>query len=507
MTQITEGHAGQISKPSLRVDVAALALGVLLISTAILKFTLYARQPLGLDETFTAMIAGQPNVGALLHQCQLDVYAPLSYIVSWAWAQLSGLSNAALRFPSAAFACLAPLVALAPSRLFPRPIRMTWAALLACWLPGFLFAEVARCYTLLLLLGTANAVAFVGLLRAPNLLRAVTWTAISSLFILDHYFAAILVACQGVTYLAVHKKAAVSTWPAALAFVPTFVSILLKAPLLISYSRPGVSWMPLLRLRDLPEMADYLTGTTVVLYAILAWAGIGIVLNWRAWRDRPGSPGGDAARAIFLAAVVAVAATGFCLGLGFLKALLIPRYLTSFVPGLMLALALLAQHFRRGWNFAPAALLIVPVGLVIAAFVYQPPRGSLPTLAFEGAAQTLAENKIKRLVFFWDNPLAQTVVSQQFEQVGGFFFMRAGHPIPVDVPTWTKGVDPNPLLLSHLRLQDTAMIWIYDLDRPGTLAIRHPPRLAALDPSLTCHDFAGGRLGVLACSHRRAAAS
>lgn len=486
-------------------DGALLVLGVLLLATTILKFTIYARQPLGLDETFTAMIAAQPTLRGLLHYCQLDVYAPLSYIVSWGFAKVWGLSDAALRFPSAFFACVAPLVALAPRHLIPRVIRLTWAALLCCWLPGFLFAEVARCYTLLLLLGTANAVAFVGLLRAPSLLRAVTWTLISSLFILDHYFAAILVACQGVAYLAIHKKAAVSTWPAALAFAPTFTSIALKAPLLLSYSRPGVSWMPLLRLRDLPEMADYLAGTTVVLYAVLAWAGIGIILNWRAWRDGSAKAEGGAARAILLTAVVALAATGFCLGLGFLKALMIPRYLTLFVPGLMLALALLAQEFRRGWKLAPAALLIVPVGLVIA-FAFQPPRGSLPTLAFEGAAQTLGENKIKRLVFFWDNPLAQTAISQQFDQVGGFFFARAGHPIPVDVPTWTKDADPNPLLLADVRSQETAIIWIYDLDRAGTLAIRHPPRLSALDPSLTCHDFAGGKLGVIACRHRRPAA-
>jgi hypothetical protein len=486
-----------------RFDDAALAVGILIVATTVLKFTLFAGQPLGLDETFTGAIAARRSVGDLFQSCQHDVYPPLSYIVSWAWAKVAGLSNAALRFPSAVFICVAPLLALAPRRLLPRTVRLTWAALLACWIPSFLFAETARCYALLVLFGTANAIAFVGLITAPNVKRATVWAVISSLFILDHYFAAILIACQGAAYIAVYRKAALLTWPAALAFAPTFASIVVKAPLLISYSRPGVSWLPVLQLTDLPQMAEFLVGAQVGAWAILAWVGFGVLVNWRAWRDGPVLQAGDPIHAIRLTTLLAVVATAICLGLGFLKAILILRYLTPFVPGLTLGLAFMAYRFSPIWSVAPGALLAVPVGLVLV-LLGRPPTATLPTLAFEAAAKSLRDEKVSRLVFFLDNSIAETAIDQQFAPVGGFFFARAGDPIAVDVPAWTRAADPNPLLLAQLRAPGSGLIWIYDLDRPDTLAIRHPPRLAALDPNLDCHNFADGRLGVVTCRHREA---
>jgi hypothetical protein len=505
MTSPAPSHEGSGAPPSRGLNALTLSVGALLVLTTILKFTVYANQPLGLDETFTGMIAAQPTFNRLLHQCQRDVYAPLSYIVSWGWARIAGVSDAALRFPSAVFACVAPVLALAPSRLIPRNVRLTWAALLACWIPGVLFAETARCYTLLLLLGCANAIAFVWLMRGPTGPKAVVWTTISALFILDHYFAAILIGCQGLAYLAVHRKLALLTWPAALAFLPPFASVALKAPLLVSYARPGVAWMPRLQLRDLPQLAYFLAGAEPVAYAILIWAAIGLILNWRGLSIRRVAVKNDPDGATLITAAIAVVATAICLGLGFLKALVIARYLTPFVPGLLLALALLAHRFTRAWPLASAALLTVPAGLILVLAVH-PPTAPLPTLAFEGAAQALSHDGVSHLVFFWDNPLAQTAISEQFAQVGGFFFGRSGHPVPVEAPRWTPGADPNTVLLADAASPGTAILWIYDLDRPGTLAIRHPPALTRLDGRFTCRDFAGGRLGVLACDRRPAGA-
>jgi hypothetical protein len=485
--------------------VALLGVWGLILATTILKFTLYSRQPLGLDETFTGMIASRPDLRDMLEQCQRDVYAPLSYMLSWAFAKVFGLSDGALRLPSVVFACAAPVLALAPGRLLPRVIRLAWAVLLACWLPSFLLAQTARCYALLLLLGTGNALAFVSLIRAPNLTRAAIWAGLSSLFILDHYFAAILVFCQGIAYLAVHRRVAVWTWPASLAFAPTFASILIKGPLLVSYARPGVSWMPRLRLNDLPQMANYLAGSTIVLYGILAWIGVGVVFNWRRWRLGLAARRGEPVDAGAVTAVVTLAAIGLCLALAFVKPILTPRYLTPFIPGVLLALAVAAQRFGRGWTLATASLLTVPVGVVLILAI-RPPTGDLPTLAFEPAASWLGEARISRLVFFWDNPLAQTAISQQFANVGGFFFAREGRPVPVQVPAWANDTDPNPILLSDLQADGTGMIWIYDKDRPGTLARRYPPKLATMDPRLVCRNFAQGQLGVLACYRRSAAA-
>lgn len=504
MTQIVGDQAGQISKPGLRIDVAALALGVLLCATTVLKFTLFARQPLGLDETFTGMIAGQPNVAALLHQCQIDVYAPLSYFVSWAWAQVSGVSNAALRFPSAAFACLAPLVALTPSRLMPRPVRMTWAALLACWYPGLVFGQIARCYTLVLLLGAINALAYVWLLRGPTLKRAMVWCVISSLFILDHYFATILVACQGFAFLAIHREKALRTWPAALAILPAFASIASKAALLTGYAKTGVSWITPLHLRDLGQMAQFLAGTTVVAGYVVAWLVVGLCLQWRPKEVGRAPLSDDPRGAILITALMALLATIICLGIGFWKPIMITRYLTPVVPGLMLGLALVAHRFSRSWNLAPAALVSGFAGLIFVLLFH--PLSGRSAFSIEDASSGLMLGKPRSLVFMWDNPLAQTTVGEQFAQVGGFFFKRAGYPVTVDAPRWSKGINPNLILLAHSKASGTAILWVYDVNVPGTLAIKYPPNLTRLDPTLRCRDYGGSGIGVIACDRRHAPA-
>jgi hypothetical protein len=500
MTQMVSDQTARVSKPGLRIDVAAVALGVLILATTVLKFTLYARQPLGLDETFTGMIAGQPDLRALLHQCQLDVYAPLSYLVSWAWAQVSGLSDAALRFPSAVFACLAPLVALAPSRLMPKSVRLTWAALLACWYPGLVFGQIARCYSLVLLIGAINSVTYVWLLRRPTLKRALVWCGVSSLFILDHYFAAILVGCQGVAYLAIHREKALRTWPAALVFAPAFASIALKAALLTGYARPGVSWMAPLHLADVRDMAQYLAGTTVAEGYVLIWLVVGLCFRWRTSEVGRAPASDDAQGAILITSLLALLATAICLAIGFWKPIVIARYLTAVVPGLMLGLALIAHRFGRSWTLAPAALVAGFAGLVFV-LLFSPIHGR-SAFSIEDASNGLMAHKPRALVFLWDNPLAQTDVGEQFSQVGGFFFKRAGHPINVDAPRWANGTNPNLILLAHARSPGTAILWVYDVSVPGTLAIRYPPNLTRLDPTLHCQDYGGSGIGVLACDRQ-----
>ena len=220
MADIAASDATAIAPGRLKVDASTLGLGVVLVVTTILKLTVFARQPLTIDEVWTGMIAGQGSLAGLIRECQRDVNGPLAYIIGWLWAHLSGLSNGALRAPSMVFACAAPLIALAPHRLANRSVRYAWATLLACWMPGLIFAEQARCYALVLLLATVNAVTYARLLSRPSVAMAFIWTSVSALFILSHYVAGLLVGCQGIAYLAIHRGKAFKTWPAALMFVP-----------------------------------------------------------------------------------------------------------------------------------------------------------------------------------------------------------------------------------------------------------------------------------------------
>src|SRR5688500_1150823 len=116
---------------------AAVALACAAIAaTTVLRFVIGKDQPLWLDETWTGAIAATAGWGDFWRQVYLDVNAPLYYLLMHLWQGVGGLSNESLRLPSAVFGALAPLL-IAFSRVegLSRPARLTWAALVATWIP------------------------------------------------------------------------------------------------------------------------------------------------------------------------------------------------------------------------------------------------------------------------------------------------------------------------------------------------------------------------------------
>jgi hypothetical protein len=469
------------------VDIGALALSILLLGTTVLNFTAYAGQPLGVDEVWTGMIAGQSSVFAMIHQCEIEVNGPLSYVIAWLWAHFGGLSNFGLRLPSTLFACATPLVALAPRRLIPATARMIWAVLLACWLPEFAFAQLARCYALVVLLATANTVAFARLLERPSLGAAALWSVLGALLILDHYFAAILIACQ------------------ALIFIPALTEPALKIALLSHFAKPGVSWIDPLTLADLPDVVGFLTGSLFSAAVVALGLGLGWFLDTRRARSSETPRHREGAGALMLTAAMAALAAVISVGLGFVFPILTPRYLTPEVPGLMLAVALLAERFSRAWPLLPTLIAASAVSVVMGlaahtGFVSQP---AVTAFSFENAAKALMAEDPRGLVFFWDNPVSQGGDLEQLANVGNFFFKRAGRAIPVEAVSFVGAADPNAVLLSKAKAPGIDILWMFDRDVAGTAAVTYPPDIDRRDPRWTCHDFGSGDIGVFAC-HRRA---
>lgn len=489
-----------------RVSPATVALALVLLITTILKFSIYAGQNLNIDEVWTGMIAGQRSVAGLVRQCEIEVNGPLSYVIAWLWAPFGGLSNTGLRLPSALFACATPFVALAPRRLMPPTARFVWAALLACWLPEFAFAQLARCYALVALLATANTVAYARLLSRPSLAAAAVWSLISALLILDHYFAVILIGCQGLGYLALKRGRALRTWPAALIFIPALADIALKAATLSHFATPGVSWIDRLTVGDLPNLVAFLAGNLLFAAVIAVALAIGWFLDGRRSRPPEASGPADGRDALVTAAALAALATAISIGLGFMFPILTSRYLTVEVPGLMLALALMAERFSRTGPLLSALIVGSAISLVIglAAHIDLVTQPAVTAFSFEPAAKALIADNPRRLVFFWDTPQAQGGDQDQLAQVGEFFFRRAGHPIPIDAVSGVHGADPNTVLLARAAAPGTDILWMFDRDAEGTAAVDHPPDISRRDPRWSCRDFGEGDIGILACRRARA---
>lgn len=122
-----------------------LTLGLITAIGAVLRLALLARQPLGIDEDFTAAVVIRP-LGEMLAVVSRDSAPPLFYVLEWPVAQLSH-GPAALRLvPALAGIALIPLLAALARRVAGDGAGL-WAAALVAILPTTVLAsENARMY-------------------------------------------------------------------------------------------------------------------------------------------------------------------------------------------------------------------------------------------------------------------------------------------------------------------------------------------------------------------------
>lgn len=471
---------------------AALALGLLR------RLLFGLDTPLWLDETYTGAVAIQPTFRGLIGDSLNDVPPPVYYSFMWAWEKMFGPSNLSLRLPSLVFSLIAPLVIL----LKGHPDRFTrymWAAFAALWIPGFFAASDARAYALLFLLGTVQIVLFMRVASTPTLRNALFWSGFSAFFILTHYHALLVTGLQGLGYVALKRKGALRTWPAALLFTPAAAWMAFHLPLVMHFSTPEVAWQRLLGPADIIRLPGILLELPRFSSPVLALiAGFLVWESWRRRRER-GEPPMTSVEAWAIGASIVSIAVVF--GLGFIRPNFATRYLIPFMPGALLAMAiwarLLAQRFRWApWLVLAGLILFVLWETSIRA------RGTdwRAELSWETASSDLAEKGARRLIFAWDNPTSAVTPPGLMARVGSFFFKRAGHPIPVrPVMLAGRNVDPNLALLAAADRPGDAIIWVLDHGVPRTLASRYPPSLDKHDPKFQCRDYGRHPRGVVAC--------
>lgn len=480
---------------ALRATVALAAAAI--VATTVLRFVIGAGQPLWLDETWTGAIAATHGWGAFWRQVYLDVNGPLYYLVMHLWQGLFGLSDTSLRLPSALFGAAAPLlIAFSGVKGLSRPARLTWAALVAAWIPGIWFSGDARCYALLLLLTTAQTLAFVRLLRAPDTRRALVWCVLAALAVLTHYHAAILAGLQGLAYLAVARGKAIRTWPAALVLVPVAAWLAFHAPRILLFAQPDVAWYRLLRFDRLGRIASYVPGDQALGFALIGIGVAALVLGLVLMR-KP-DPTRRPTLVLWLAVGLAAIGAVLVVVMGFLRPSFTDRYLIPFEASLLLGFVLVAQALARRFAWTHAAVIIAAMA-VAAPWADREMRHGFRFYNWEIASTDLMKGRPKRLVWLWDHPATPVMETSQLDPVGGFFFARAGQPVEVRSLQIRAGEDPNPRLLAAAAAPDTAILWAYDRGVLGTAAIRHRPNIEALDPSFKCRNYARGSVGVIAC--------
>ena len=442
------------------------------------------------DESWTLMIVAQPGWRAFWHELWLDPNAPLYYLLLRIWTLAAGTGDAALLLPSLLFGAAAGVLPLLWRITGLSTVaRACWGLMIACWVPGILFSVEARCYALLLLIATAQTIAFAAVLRQPDRRAAWRWTLLAALAMLTHYLAAFLLIGQAVMLLARWRGRAVACWPAGLALAPVAAWGLWHLPRLMHWATPGIAWYGRVTIAELWQFGAVTLGPITPVFPALVAAVIAMLLG-----AARGRPWGDAVpRCVVAAGLLALA---LAIGAGMLRPMLSPRYLTPVVPSVLLGLVLIAARVPQ--PRIGLALLLVPYlafalkAPALAAFV-----ADQQSDGWQDGAAIVAAARPDRLVFVIDNPVIAGADPHSLAQLGTVFLNRAGQwpDRRLVLPT---GADDavRRVRMAMAGAARPAILWYGDRQRGVVAAF--PPAILQ-DPAWRCRTRTSTNSVMMAC--------
>lgn len=472
------------------------------------RFFAGPQSPLWFDETFAGAVATAPHLSTYFRLMSEDVNGPLYYLLLRPWVAMFGDSNAGLRSLSLVASGAAPLIlAVRPIRGLPREQRLTWAAMVALWIPAMGYAQAAKPLALAFALSSLQLLAYVDLMRQtrPSLRSAALWVGLSGLAIEAHYDVAYIPLVQGIIYLAVRRGGALRTWPALLLLAPVAIEIGRKLAMLARFTSPGTTWYALLKPDDLSAIIAYAFGGVpwMLLYPLifLAFAFLG--------RNSPldkAQEDSEDRRALVWASLASLLALSAFIAVGAVRPAFAVRYLGPFTPGLLLGVVLVLGRLAKGESRVAYPFLVgmaaVFAGIWLGVGAPRPDSG-YDLLSIERPTDRLMRSGVRQVVFTLDNPIAHGAPNEAGRVVPEFFFRRAHAKVTVVNLDVGGGEDPNLALLRAAAPQGAAIVWMYDKSIKGTGAVRHPPRIAQLDPHYACRRYGEKSAGVMACVDTR----
>ncbi len=339
------------------------------------------------------------------------------------------------------------------------------------------------------------------MMRAPGTRTALAWSAISTLAVLTHYHALVITALQGLAYLAFGGRKAWRGWPGALPFLLAAAWMSFHLPFILQFAKPQYAWYQRLGPDALFFVPFVLLGAGLPAGCLLL--AIGATWIGQGWRAATGRATFPYTRAETMLVASGVVAFGIVFGIGFLRPSFTPRYVLPYMPAILFGIALWARRLGAGWwPRSGIVLLALASALGIAVLVVRladPRSDHRYGYNFEEPSAWLRARGVERLVFLLDGPSAAVIRTDYLRQVGGFFLLRDGRPIPTVALRLTGDADPNRALLAAARGTGDGILWAYDTNVPFTRGTRHPARIATIDPRWSCKDFGGGSIHVVAC--------
>jgi hypothetical protein len=480
---------------------AFVLLGTIYIIAA--RLVVMSSLPLWLDETWSAMIVTRADWSAFWREVWLDCNPPLYYLFLTGWVSLFGDSNFMLRFPSTLFIVAAGLLPVIrrPQGL-SRTGSWTLAALTILWQPGIEVMVDARGYGLMLLLSMASCLVVVQMLDRLTLRRAAAWVAFGTMMFLTHYYAATLIAGQGLILLFRHRAGILRMWPAAFIAAPGLVWFAYHAPRLRDYARADVAWYdPTNVWSALGHLLYVLGAMNFLSFGLIIAISVAAILHNRSFSTNRTAIGFPEDGNLALAAAAGSIGFAVAIMIGLIQASLAQRYFMPLVPPAMIALTLVTQRCMR----PDLAGGLLAFSLAVPALNPQITRevlDSRATYGYEESSDFIQAYKPDQLLFLWDHPASKIMEQHSLEALGGFFLKRAGHDIQVHALVAPLTADPNAILRAAAGGRRPAVIWLYDTAYQSA-AGDHPPTFEK-DPAWTCRHWRrktirSGELGSIAC--------
>ena len=385
-----------------------LALGALVVLAAALRFPTLGLQSFWLDESTTGIIVSQPGPGDVLQFVwDVETTPPLFYLLEWAWAQVAGDGDVALRLLPALFGTLTVPVAFAMGRRAASERAGLVAAAFVAASPLLVYySQESRPYALLAFLAATSVLCLQRALERPTPGRLATWAAVAVLAMATQYFAVFIVVPEALWLLRRHPGRASA---AAVAGAGAGGALLL--PLVLhqaSDDRTGFIRTIALgdRIRDAGHY--FLKGTVTapgvglgIAAALLALAGFALLALRTASREQRG-----AALPLVLGALAIVVPLMLAFAGGELDVFFYRNLIGAWVLlATALAVGFASSRAAPGGLIAAGALVVVWVAIAIGMQT-----DSLYHRAdWEGLAQALGEPAEHRVIYldpgFHDGPL------------------------------------------------------------------------------------------------------
>ncbi len=277
------------AKP-LWTGVSGLALAVMTVAAAALRFLFLTRKPFWFDECFSVEVARLSWHDMLRLLWRREANMSLYYLLLRGWLHF-GSSPFFIRSLSVIFSLATlPAIFWVAGRLFDRRVALLAVALMGFNAYHIRYAQEARSYSLFVLLATLSIGFFVATLREPSRRNRVGYLLASVLAVYAHLYALLLLGTQ---WLSVQGKGQRHMCSPALRRAWIWIGVA-SLPLLIFAAKTGagpIRWIQRPGFHDLLKFAEHLTGNDglplLLLYTVACLAALMPLQKiWDVWRLR-----------------------------------------------------------------------------------------------------------------------------------------------------------------------------------------------------------------------------